>query len=239
MPLYDHVKDLPLSIERVELEPHSLPLRHMTRRTTVVHLHGAGEEGVGEDVSYDGDLQLAFTDETLPDLRGAHTLDAFSALVADQPGYRPWGLESAALDLALRQAGLSLAAAVGREPRPVRFVVSQSAVRELRELYPEIRFKLDASDKWTPEVVAELAGTGAVDVVDLKGPVRGRLGRRDTDGGPLRARRRGVPRGMARGRTADRRDPARARAAPGTGSRGTSRSIRSRTSTRCRSRRGA
>ena len=173
MPLYDHVRDLPLSIERVELEPHSLPLRHMTRRTTVVHLHGAGEEGVGEDVSYDGDLQLAFTDDALPDLRGEHTLDAFSALVADQPGYRPWGLESAALDLALRQAGLSLAAAVGREPRPVRFVVSQSAVRELRELYPEIRFKLDASDKWTPEVVAELAETGAVDVVDLKGLYEG------------------------------------------------------------------
>ena len=49
------------------------------------------------------------------------------------------------------------------------FVVSQSAVGELRALYPEIRFKLDASDKWTDEVVAELAATGAVDVVDFKG----------------------------------------------------------------------
>jgi hypothetical protein len=173
MRLFDRVRGLPLVVERVELEPHALSLRHMTRRTTVVHLHGAGQEGVGEDVSYEEELQLAFTDDALPPLAGEHTLETFSELVAGQPGYRPWGLESAALDLALRQAGISLAEAVGREPKPVRFVVSQSAVREWRELYPELRFKLDASDKWTDEVVAELAATGAVDVVDLKGLYEG------------------------------------------------------------------
>jgi hypothetical protein len=173
MPLFDRVRDLTLVIERVELEPHALSLKHMTRRTTVVHLHGGGHEGLGEDVSYEEDLQLAFTDAALPSLAGTHTLEAFSGLVADQPGYRPWGLESAALDLALRQAGLSLAEVVGREPKPVRFAVSQSAVSEWRELYPEIRFKLDASDKWTDEIVTELAATGAVDVVDLKGLYEG------------------------------------------------------------------
>ena len=169
MPLFDRVRELPLVVDSIELEPRALPLKHMTRRTTVIHLHGAGHEGLGEDVSYDGDLQLAFTADALPSLAGRHTLEGFSGLVFDQPGYRPWGLESAALDLALRQAGLSLAEAVGRKPEPVRFVVSQSAIREWRELYPELRFKLDASDKWTDEVVAELAATGAVDVVDLKG----------------------------------------------------------------------
>jgi hypothetical protein len=173
MPLYDAVRDLKLVVERVELEPKELALKHFTRRTTVVHLLGGGQEGVGEDVSYEEELQLAFTGDALPDLAGEHTLDSFSALVADTPGYRRWGLESAALDLALRQAGRSLAETVGREPRPVRFVVSQSAVRELRELYPEIRFKLDASDSWTDEIVAELAETGAVDVVDLKGLYEG------------------------------------------------------------------
>ena len=173
MPLYDAVKDLTLVVEAVELEPHELPLKHFTRRTTVVHLHGTGHEGVGEDVSYDGDLQLAFTLDALPDLTEEHTVDSFSALVADQPGYRPWGLESAALDLALRQAGRSLAEVVGHEARPVRFVVSQSAIRELRDLYPELRFKLDASDSWTDAVVAELGATDAVDVVDLKGLYEG------------------------------------------------------------------
>jgi hypothetical protein len=173
MPLYDTVKDLTLTIEHVELEPLALPLRHMTRRTTVIHLHGGGHEGVGEDVSYEEALQLAFTEDALPQLAGEHTLRSFSAVVGVQPGYRPWGFESAALDLALRQAGLSLAEAAGREPQPVRFVVSQSAVKELLALYPGIRFKLDASDKWTDEVVAELAATRAVDVVDLKGLYEG------------------------------------------------------------------
>ena len=170
MPLYDAVKDLPLTIERVELEPHVLPLRHITRRTTVFHLHGAGHEGVGEDVTYE---EAHHQGVELPDLAGEHTVDSFSALVAAEPGYRVWGLEAAALDLALRQAGHSLADAVGREPRPVTFVVSQNNPREWLAVAPELRFKLDASDKWTDELVAELASTGTVDVVDLKGLYEG------------------------------------------------------------------
>ena len=170
MPLYDTVKDLPLALERVEHEPLALPLGFMTRRTTVFHLHGAGHEGVGEDVTYEEEHHGSVE---LPELTGEHTLDSFSELVADVPGYRRWGLESAALDLALRQAGHSLAEATGREPRPVRFVVSQRKVHELLALYPELRFKLDALDEWTDDTVAELAATGAVDVVDLKGLYEG------------------------------------------------------------------
>ena len=206
MPLYDLVKDLALTVERVELEQLALPLRHMTRRTTVIHLRGHGHEGVGEDVSYDEALQLVFTEDAIPVLAGEHTLESFSALVADQPGYRPWGYESAALDLALRQAGLSLADAVGREPQPVRFVVSQSAVKELLALYPELRFKLDASDKWTDAVVAELAATGAVEVVDLKGLYEGDWVDATPFGRALRPGRPRVPGGVARGRTPDGRD---------------------------------
>src|SRR5918994_266677 len=118
MPLYDAVKDLSLVVEAVELEPKELSLKHFTRRTTVVHLLGKGHEGVGEDVSYEEAMHLAFSGESLQDLTGEHTLDSFSALAAGQPGYRPWGLESAALDLALRQAGLSLAEAGRRGPKP-------------------------------------------------------------------------------------------------------------------------
>jgi hypothetical protein len=170
MPLYDAVKDLTLTIERVELEQLALPLGFMTRRTTVIHLHGAGEEGVGEDVTYEEEHH---GDVALPDLSGEHTLDSFSSLAGEQPNYRPWGIESAALDLALRQAGRSLANVVGRDAQPVRFVVSQRKVRELIALYPDLRFKLDALDAWTDEVVAELAATGAVDVVALKGLYEG------------------------------------------------------------------
>jgi hypothetical protein len=170
MPLYDAVQDLPLRIERVEHEGLVLPLKHITRRTTVFHLHGAGHEGVGEDVTYE---EAHHEDVALPDLTGEHTLDGFSDLVADAPGYRRWGLESAALDLALRQAGRSLAEAVGREPRPVTFVVSQNNPQEWLAVEPGLRFKLDASDAWTDDVVADLAATGAVDAVALKGLYEG------------------------------------------------------------------
>ena len=80
MPLYDTVKDLTLTIERVELEQLALPLGFMTRRTTVIHLHGAGEEGVGEDVTYEEEHH---GDVALPDLSGEHTLDSFSALAGE------------------------------------------------------------------------------------------------------------------------------------------------------------
>jgi hypothetical protein len=170
MPLYDAVRDLPLTIDAVEHEPLALSLGFMTRRTTMFHLRGGGEEGVGEDVTYEEAHHQGFE---LPDLVGEHTVDSFSARVADSPGYRRWGLEAAALDLALRQAGQYLAAALRREPRPVTFVVSQRKVHELLALYPQLRFKLDALDEWTDDTVAELAATGAVDVVDLKGLYEG------------------------------------------------------------------
>ena len=40
-------------------------------------------------------------------------------------------------------------------------------------LYPGLRFKLDANAEWTDELIQELAATGAVDSVDLKGQYRG------------------------------------------------------------------
>ena len=95
--------------------------------------------------------------------------------------YRRWAFESAALDLALRQTRTSLSEALGREARPVRFVVSMrlgkpstiTPVRQLLELYPGTMFKLDAVADWTPVLVAELAELGAVDSIDLKGPYSG------------------------------------------------------------------
>ena len=68
MPLFDSVRDLKLTVEGVELERFELPLRHFTRRTTVVHLHGDGQEGVGEDVSYEEQLHLEFELDELPAL---------------------------------------------------------------------------------------------------------------------------------------------------------------------------
>lgn len=165
MQLFDCVADLELTVERYELEP---LVRKDAPGRTIVRLLGGGAEGLGEDVTYEPQT----ASEPL-EPAGPCTLRSFSAALPELPGYRRWAFEAAALDLALRQNGLSLAAAVGRESRPVRFVVSQRAIEDWLALYPGLRFKLDARDSWTDEVVAGLAATGAVDVVDLKGLYEG------------------------------------------------------------------
>ena len=175
MSLFDRVADLPLVVEGASLEPlaYEIPGRFV-RRTTVVRLRGRGEEGVGEDVSYDGELQLAFQAEgPPPGLEGEWSLASFSASLGELPGFRTWAVESAAFDLALRQSGLALAAAVGRTARPVTFVRSGRPAPEWQALYPELRYKLDSSDDWDEELVAGLRAGGLVDVVDLKGLYEG------------------------------------------------------------------
>jgi L-alanine-DL-glutamate epimerase-like enolase superfamily enzyme len=83
--------------------------------------------------------------------------------------YRRWAFESAALDLALRQAGRSLADALGRAYRPLRFVASTRAdIAPYRELYPELEFKLDVEDDWDRALMERLAATDRVRVLDLK-----------------------------------------------------------------------
>lgn len=195
MTTFDAVRDLPLEIEEYELEGLALQARpDFLRRTTVVRLRGRGEEGIGEDVTYAADeherLQARGSD--LP-LAGSWTVHSFSehlgrlALFEEEPeqraylDYRRWAFESAALDLALRQAGRSLGDVLGRKPQPVVFVVSMGLgsppsterLDAWLELYPSLRFKLDATTEWDDELVARLAATRAVDSVDLKGQYRG------------------------------------------------------------------
>jgi hypothetical protein len=177
MSLYDHVRDLPLHIEGYRLEPLEREVAPgFTLRRTVVVLEGRGEEGRGEEVDYDPHVQEAFQadDGKLP-FAGGHTLDSFSLLQAGQTEYRRWAIESAALELALRQSGTSLAEAVGRTSKPLNFVVSTRTknVPGWLELYPELRFKLDPDRDWTDAVIATL---DRVDTVDFKGIYRGAFG---------------------------------------------------------------
>jgi hypothetical protein len=177
MSLYDRVKDLPLHVDGYYLEPleHEVA-RDFTLRRTVVVLHGQGEEGRGEEIDYDPAAQQRFQTEggKLP-LAGRHSLASFSLLHAGQEPYRRWAFESAALDLALKQAGLSLGEAIGREPKPLRFVVSTRTanVPGWLEHYPGLRFKLDPDRDWTDDVILTLRN---VETVDFKGVYRGAFG---------------------------------------------------------------
>ncbi len=175
-------------IEEVALEHDAVQISaEFTRKTTTVVLRGGGGEGRGEDVTYDAAEhdparfpRLAVAGSWTLDSLSKH-LDGLDLFPAGEPGqaayrdYRRWGVESAALDLALQQAGRSLGEAVGREARPLRFVSSTraSSLEGWLALYPDLRFKLDPTAEWTDDVVAALAALGTVDVVDLKGAYHG------------------------------------------------------------------
>ena len=191
---------LPVEIEGYELDGLELAFSdEFVRHTTLITLHGGGQSGVGEDVVYDGLDHASFqaAGGTLP-LAGSWTLGTFSDRLAeldlfpDPPvrdvsrRYRNWAFESAALDLALRQAGRTLAEHLGRELRPLTYVVSmrlggldsdrpETSERMLNALerYPGTRFKLDPTNNWSDALIEELAASGAVDSLDLKGQYKG------------------------------------------------------------------
>jgi hypothetical protein len=176
--LWKRFAELPLHIESYELERREQRVtRGFTRVTTVVHLHGGGAEGLGEDVTWypEAHDREQAAGPVLP-LAGSWTLDGFSGALEIPEPHRRWAYESAALDLALRQAGKAFAEIVGREPRPVRFVISPGlgdppssrVLRRWLELDPRHRFKLDPATTWSDDLIAELAATGAVVTTDLK-----------------------------------------------------------------------
>ncbi|MFT3864637.1 MAG: hypothetical protein QM729_10230 [Solirubrobacterales bacterium] len=201
MASYDAIKDLPLEVEECSFEGLELKLGEFERLTTVVKLRGGGEEGIGEDVVYDAVDHIGQQGHGPPrGLAHSGTFDEFSQKLdgidlfpAGAPeraevsrDYRRWAYESAALDLALRQAGTNLSAALGREPKPLNFVASlrlagfepgaRSSIKPVEErlaAHPGLRFKLDPVGDWDDELIAALVATGAVDSLDLKGLYKG------------------------------------------------------------------
>jgi hypothetical protein len=193
--LYDHVRELPLTVESYALDGLEQNVSSgFLRKTTLIHLSGEGESGTGEDVTYEAaEHDVLQARGPVHPLSGQWTLDTFSrhldtlALFDHVPeqhaflDYRRWAFESAALDLALRQAERSLGDVVGRTPEPLTFVVSMrlgepattDRLRAWLGFYPGLRFKLDATADWTDELIASLAATGAVDSVDFKGQYKG------------------------------------------------------------------
>ena len=138
MSLWPKLAELPLVVEGYELDTLTAEMANGQVRTTIlVRIHGAGHDGLGEDVGVmpDDEDPLAKVPAALP-LAGEWTLERFCdhlATVEQWPEppqwdlarlWRNWAFESAALDLALRQAGRPLHEVLEREPRPLRFVNS-------------------------------------------------------------------------------------------------------------------
>jgi L-alanine-DL-glutamate epimerase-like enolase superfamily enzyme len=198
---FDRLAGLPIEIEGYELEDRDRSFGEFTRPSTIIHMRGGGQEGVGEDVVYDVLDHIAQRDAgPVHDFSGPSTIGEFCELAGEldlfvgapparEPSrhYRRWAYESAALDLALRQSGIPLHEALGRDPKPLNFVCSTrlggfgddaegSSTEPLRKRlakYPTLRFKLDPENDWDDELIAEIKEIAGVDVLDLKGLYRG------------------------------------------------------------------
>lgn len=197
---FDRLAELPIEISSYELTGHDREYGEFTRPSTVIHLRGGGQEGIGEDVVYDVLDHISHRDAgPVLDLSGPSTLGEACALLGEldlfpapperEPSrhYRRWAYESAALDLALRQNGLALWEVVERDPQPLRFVCSTrlggfgedapksstEAIRRRLDKYPGLEFKLDPENDWDAELIAEIKEIASVRVLDLKGLYRG------------------------------------------------------------------
>lgn len=194
MTLFDLVADLPLRVDDHDLAVNERETAAFTRKTTTVSLHGDGLTGRGEDVTYEADEHDALVEAGLPSLAGEYTLSSFSERLDDVElfpagapdrhvfsNYRRWGFESAALDLALRQADTDLGAVLDRGYAPVRFVVSPrlgeppttDRLDELAALHEDLEFKLDAEPEWTDDLLVEIADRDRARVIDMKGQYEG------------------------------------------------------------------
>ncbi len=213
---YTRVAGLPLVIERCVLQPLVRDTSSgFTKVSIVIRLSGGSHVGEGEDITWDQVDQIEFLrgGDDLTWLHGTRTFDEFSRLIGlanlfpvgpirdSARFYRRWAFESAALDLALRQNGLSLQDAVARPARPVNFVVSVRIADppSLVPLHlrlgvdPGLRFKLDPTPSWNDDLVGELARLGCVDVIDLKGCYRNVNVSLDPDAGLYRRVIEGLP----------------------------------------------
>lgn len=198
MGLYERAAGLPIEVDSYELENLDRTFASgFERPSTLIRIHGGGETGLGEDVVYDTLDHVAHRDAgPVNDLTAPATLGEFCELIgsldlfAGSPPvrdfsrrYRRWAYESAALDLALRQAGKPLREVIDRELKPLNFVCSVRTnpvadggiphalgpVTDRLAKYPQLRFKLDPQSDWDDELIARLVETGAVDSLDLKG----------------------------------------------------------------------
>lgn len=184
---FKKISELKLDISEIKTKSQSINIsENQERKTTTIVLKGKNKTGKGEDVIYDVDLH--FYPNLSRKLKGKYSLKKFSELISKiklfpedkqpdvlQKNYRKWALESAGLDLALRQNKKHLPNLLNKQYSPLRFVVSPSMektnidkLRDLIEKIPGIEFKLDVKPDWNEKTIKEIAELKRVKIVDFK-----------------------------------------------------------------------
>lgn len=187
--LYDVLQSIPVTVEDVTFDGRQIDTQSRVFERTVIQIHGDGYTGFGEDTAPSIEAHERLRAEGLPLPAGEHTVGTFSIAMdtelhlADQTEPRnglnhlQWAIESAVLDLALKQLERTLAGVLGQPYEPVTFVASPSLgdasslrpVHRLLEAIPDLGLKIDVPEDPNSSLLAELAATDAVRVLDLKG----------------------------------------------------------------------
>jgi hypothetical protein len=183
--LADVLGALPVCVERIEVRASAVPAGDYpggARPSSVLRLSGLGQLGRGENVAFtEGEHQRFGARAATLLASGATTGGTWRGSVAgliDQGarGYERAALEAALIDLALRQAGTTLAAMTATAERSVRVVRSFAArpdaaahVRRLRDMGHAEDLKIDVDPEWDAAAMRALAAEAGVAVLDFKG----------------------------------------------------------------------
>lgn len=174
--LREALEALPLAIEDVRVTSGAVALAsygNEPRPTSTVVLRGKGHSGYGEHLGWTEAEHAGFRERSATLGAGTWRLDKWARGLASFPPYDRAALEAAAIDLALRQRGLSLLELARSAPSPVRYVLSlgrlEDPVAEAERMGSEdLELKIDVDPAWPDETWHRIVDFGRVAVIDFK-----------------------------------------------------------------------
>ncbi|MES1178062.1 MAG: hypothetical protein ABUL62_27310 [Myxococcales bacterium] len=182
---------LAVRVESARVEDCSLSLPDYPggpRPSSVVRLSGKGCSGLGENVAFVAHEHARFAGfvaRWFAATEGRAGLSVRTALAAEGSPYERAALEAALIDLALRQAGLSLYDLGGVREASLCFVKSLAAdpkpdavIGRLRERGFHGRLKVDVEPSWDARALEALARDSSIAIFDFKGRGDSSLARR-------------------------------------------------------------
>ncbi|MEO6603216.1 MAG: hypothetical protein ABIQ16_25250 [Polyangiaceae bacterium] len=182
---------LAVRVESATVERHSIALTDYPggpRPSSVVRLSGGGCSGLGENVAFfeqDHERFVAHVALWFGVLAGRERLKVGTALDTEGTPYERAAVEAALIDLALRQAGLSLYDLTGVREASLHFAVSLAAdpdpgaaIRRVRAEGFHGALKVDVDPTWDALAVEALARDSNLAIFDFKGRGDDALARR-------------------------------------------------------------
>ncbi|MFP6664604.1 MAG: hypothetical protein VCC00_10420 [Deltaproteobacteria bacterium] len=174
------LRRLPLQVSEISVKRNDAAIPgygEELRPSSTVAIAGLGASGYGEHVGWTPAAHSAFEENSRRMPHGATTVENFALAIEERliDSYDRAALEAAAIDLALGQAGETLATFCGRPFAAVRYVRSFSPLADpvadlprLRAEAPGIEFKLDVDLQWSPDALAVLAAAEDIAILDFK-----------------------------------------------------------------------